>query len=77
MARRGAALLCGALLCAALLAGVARAQEQCQVGAVSLPTKTWGLALDLTGFSIEIDEMKADGRRYLMAANKESGVRCR
>jgi hypothetical protein len=41
---------------------------------LSLPGKTWSLVLDLPGFSVEKNELEADGRRYLLATNSASGV---
>jgi hypothetical protein len=43
-------------------------------GVVSLPDKTWGVELDLSGFTITSNGMKPDGRRYLLANHSGTGV---
>jgi tetratricopeptide (TPR) repeat protein len=43
-------------------------------GMISLVDKTWGVVFDLPGFEIQINETKPDGRRYMFAINKTSGV---
>jgi tetratricopeptide (TPR) repeat protein len=39
---------------------------------VSWPEKGLGLSIDLTGFKKEIDQVKPDGRRYLMASHPKT-----
>ena len=41
---------------------------------VTWPEKGLGLSIDLTGFKIEIDQVKPDGRRYLMASHPKTGL---
>ena len=41
---------------------------------LSLPGKSWSLVLDLPGFSVEKNEVEADGRRYMLATNSATGV---
>lgn len=43
-------------------------------GIVALLDKTWGVQLDLSGFTITFSGMKPDGRRYLVANNNATGV---
>ncbi len=43
-------------------------------GVVSLPDKTWGVEIDLSGFTITSNGMKSDGRRYLSANNNATEV---
>src|SRR4029077_20445133 len=39
---------------------------------VTWPEKGLGLSIDLTGFNKEIDQVKPDGRRYLMASHPKT-----
>ncbi|HWQ03525.1 MAG TPA: hypothetical protein VNL38_03510 [Candidatus Nitrosotenuis sp.] len=65
-----AAVAAAILLVAFAVAVLAQAPAR---GMVSLKSKTWGVSVDLTGFQIEINETRADGRRYLFAAKKDAG----
>jgi hypothetical protein len=38
------------------------------------PEKGLGLSIDLTGFTKDIDQVKPDGRRYLMASHPKTGL---
>ena len=57
-----------------LCTGSGFAQEAASKGLFSLPNKTWAVVLDLPGFDISLVETKADGRRYMLANNKATGV---
>ena len=54
--------------------------SQAAVGKDEPPTfvmwteKGLGLSIDLTGFKKEIDQVKPDGRRYLMASHPKTGL---
>ena len=41
---------------------------------VAWPEKGLGLSIDLTGFTKDIDQVKPDGRRYLMATHPKTGL---
>ncbi len=41
---------------------------------VTWPEKGLGLSIDLSGFKKEIDQVKPDGRRYLMATHPKTGL---
>lgn len=41
---------------------------------VSLPDKSWGIQLNLPGFVVQSNGVQQDGRSYLLAENKKSGV---
>lgn len=41
---------------------------------LSLPGKSWGVALGLAGYDISINALKGDGRRYVMASHRDTGV---
>jgi len=41
---------------------------------VAWPEKGLGLSIDLTGFTKDIDQVKPDGRRYLMATHPMTGL---
>lgn len=41
---------------------------------IALPEKSWGVGLALDGFRIAIDDIKADGRRYVMAVHPDTGA---
>ena len=43
-------------------------------GRLSLPDKSWGVALDLPGFTVKTVETMGDGRRYMVAENSETHV---
>jgi tetratricopeptide (TPR) repeat protein len=43
-------------------------------GRLSLPSKHWGIVLDLPGFTLKDVETKADGRRYMAAQNDTTHV---
>lgn len=59
----------------ASLAGAAHGQEQkSNLGRISLPSKTWGVVLNLPGFEVKTSETKPDGRRYFVAGNESTGV---
>jgi len=50
------------------------AQDQPSRGRISLPSKTWGLALDLPGYVVKSNEVRSDGRKYFLAENRTAGV---
>lgn len=64
----------GVLLFTGLAMVASAAQDPSGWGIVSLPTKTWGVVLNLPGYRIERNEVRPDGRRYLFASNPTSGV---
>ncbi len=41
---------------------------------LSLPGKSWGVALGLASYDISINALKGDGRRYVMASHRDTGV---
>jgi hypothetical protein len=41
---------------------------------VAWPEKSLGLSIDLTGFKKDLDHVKPDGRRYLMASHPTTGL---
>lgn len=43
-------------------------------GRLSLPSKDWGVALELPGFTVKSVETKPDGRRYMIAENETTSV---
>src|SRR5690348_592004 len=43
-------------------------------GRLSLPDKNWGVALELSGFTVRTVETKPDGRRYMFAQNEAAGM---
>jgi tetratricopeptide (TPR) repeat protein len=43
-------------------------------GRLSLPTKNWGVVLDLPGFALKNVETMPDGRRYMIAENESTHV---
>jgi tetratricopeptide (TPR) repeat protein len=73
MARSGRQFcLFATLLFLALLA--AAQESKPQLGRLSLPTKSWGVILDLPGFTVKTVETKPDGRRYMFAQNDNTGI---
>lgn len=55
------------------LAGVAQPPKPLR-GILSLPTKDWGVVLQLPGFAVKTVETKPDGRRYMLAENETTNV---
>ncbi len=43
---------------------------------VAWPEKGLGLSLDLSGFKVDIDQVKPDGRRYLIGQSSHDGAHC-
>jgi tetratricopeptide repeat protein len=43
-------------------------------GRLSLPAKSWGVVLDLPGYTVKSVETKPDGRRYMVAENESTNV---
>jgi tetratricopeptide (TPR) repeat protein len=43
-------------------------------GRLSLPAKSWGVVLDLPGFTVKSVETKPDGRRYMVATSDSTNV---
>lgn len=43
-------------------------------GRLSLPSKDWGVVMDLPGFAVKTVETKPDGRRYMVAENETTHV---
>jgi hypothetical protein len=41
---------------------------------VTLPGKSWGIQIDLSGFTVNSNGVQQDGRGYLLADNKQTGV---
>ena len=48
-------------------------QAQPLRGRLSLPDKSWGVAVELPGFTLKTVETKPDGRRYMLAENEKAG----
>ena len=41
---------------------------------VTYPGKSWGLQIDSPGFVVDLNQRKEDGRQYLMATNRKTGI---
>jgi len=54
--------------------GSAAQEPKPPLGRLSLPTKNWGVVLDLPGFTVKNVETKPDGRRYMIAENEATNV---
>ena len=65
-----AALVLGVILA---LTPSANSQQNASLN-VSLPGKTWAIQIPAVGFKVETDEIKPDGRKYLLASNEKNGV---
>lgn len=61
--------LLGMQFCIALSAGLAFAEQPRHVATVALIEKPWAVSLDITGYTIHIDGVTPDGRRYFFATN--------
>jgi tetratricopeptide (TPR) repeat protein len=67
--------LCAALGLGGILAFALYANSQSNSSLnVSFPGKTWAIQIPASGFKVEADEVKADGRKYLLASNDKNGV---
>ena len=54
-------------------APTARSQQNSSLK-VSFPGKTWAIQIPASGFKVEPEEIKPDGRKYLLATNDKNGV---
>jgi tetratricopeptide (TPR) repeat protein len=63
-----------AVALASAMAILGQEPKQPEALRVRLPGKSWELQVDTPGFAIQINETKPDGKRYLVAENKASGV---
>ncbi len=62
-------ILLGALGFTVMSLGIALAEEPRHIAAVAFVEKPWAVALDITGYSIHLDGVTPDGRRYFFATN--------
>lgn len=74
MARSIKSVLLGVLVCAALPAGITSAEQPRHIATVALIEKPWAVALDITGYSVRIDGVTPDGRRYLFATDASTSM---
>ncbi len=62
------------LICVVIYSAPLSAAEEWPRTVVVWSEKGLGLSIDLTGFKIDTDHVKPDGRRYLMASNPTTGL---
>lgn len=54
--------------------GTAMATESPQPAPIALVEQPWAVSLDMTGFHVQIDGVKPDGRRYVFATNSAASM---
>ena len=57
-----------------LFGSLALAEQPQRMVAVALIDKPWAVALDITGYTIRLDGVLADGRRYFLAEDTETAI---
>ena len=57
-----------------LSVGTASAEQPLQMAQIALVEKPWALAIDITGYHVQVDGLKPDGRRYFFAANPSTSM---
>jgi tetratricopeptide (TPR) repeat protein len=55
------------------LSPFAQSQQNSALSA-SFPGKGWAIQIPTSGFKVEVNELQADGRNYLLATNEKNGV---
>ena len=66
--------LAGLLGSTLLAVGSAMATEPPQLATIALVEQPWAVALDITGYRVQVDGVKPDGRRYFLATDSASAV---
>lgn len=74
MMKASVAKLVSSCLCLLLSSTVGHAQGEQRLVRVRYPQDPWAVTLNLPGFEIGINGTKPDGRRYLFATNKTTGI---
>ncbi|MGB4895381.1 MAG: hypothetical protein WBO94_12795, partial [Nitrospira sp.] len=54
--------------------GTAMATEPPQPAPIALVEQPWAVSLDMTGYRVQIDGIKPDGRRYVFATNSAASM---
>lgn len=54
--------------------GTAMATEPPQPALIALVEQPWAVSLDMTGYRVQIDGIKPDGRRYVFATNSAASI---
>lgn len=67
-------LLATALGYILVTAGALHAEDSPHQSSVALIDKTWGVSLDMTGYRVQADGVKPDGRRYFLAINDATAM---
>ncbi|MDP9133102.1 MAG: hypothetical protein M3M98_08210, partial [Nitrospirota bacterium] len=62
-------ILLGALVFTVMSLGIAFAEESRNIATVAFVEKAWAVALNITGYSVHLDGVTPDGRRYFFATN--------
>ena len=57
-----------------LSVGTASSEQPLQMAQIALVEKPWALAIDITGYRVQVDGLKPDGRRYFFAANPSTSM---
>lgn len=63
-----------AVLAFVTVLAIAQPTPQALRASVSLPTKDWGVSLELPGYRLKTMETKRDGRRYMVTENQKTNV---
>ena len=67
-------ILLGILGCAALSVNLAFADQPRLTATVALIEKPWAVSLDITGYTIHVDGVTPDGRRYFFATHPATSM---
>jgi hypothetical protein len=68
------AVLTGIISLILLKTSSVSAEPTIQQARIALVEKPWALALDITGYHIQVDGIKPDGRRYFFATNASTSM---
>ncbi len=67
-------ILVGTLGLTLLAIGTARGEETPHLTNIALIDQPWAVALDITGYRVQADGVKPDGRRYFLATNRAASM---
>lgn len=72
--RKLAATILALLSCCAVATAQVKPQADNSKMEIALPSESWTLVFDAPGFKVSTNGLQPDGRAYLMAENKSTGV---
>lgn len=57
-----------------MVAGTATGEETPHLATIALIDQPWAVTLDITGYRVQVDGVKPDGRRYFLATNQATSM---